>query len=404
VEAQNTRVGPVRQRSVTAPLALDRSPAVHEELGFFRGLVQGMRCGIVCVDPDGRVIMVNAPAREILGLEHGASVGLPIEGAFADHPRLVQVLREAFAMTSLPNRAELELGQGPGSSRSIGFTLSVIRDSDGAAKGIAVFFKDLTQIEHKEEQERLKDRLAALGQMAANMAHEIRNPLASIEVTCTLLKRRMESDASARELLDKIVTEVRRLDKSVHTSLDFVRPITLTASPEDLSALLEDAIQVCEGRRGGPGITILRRFDPTLPRILMDAGLMRQVFVNLILNAMEAVEGRGTVAVATTVVAAPSGMSVPYVPGQAAELDSWKSFERCAVVTISDTGPGIRPEHRDRLFHPFFTTKPSGSGVGLSLAKKIVGSHRGVIDVDNHPGAGAVFTVRLPVVAEPAED
>jgi len=364
---------------------------------FYRRLIEGMRCGILVIERAGGVVMVNEHARAILELHELPPSGAAIEDALVDHPQLATILRESFSMSLLPNRAEIDLKSRSESGKTIGFTLSLVPGNDGAPAGAALFFKDLTLVEHSEEQERLKDRLAALGQMAANLAHEIRNPLASIEVSSSLLKRRLPAEAAGRELLDKIIAEVRRLNRTITSSLEFVKPLSLSLTPAHLEGVLDDALTVAVGRRGTPGLRIHRTACPDCPAFLLDRGQLRQVFENLFLNAMEAMGDEGTLAIDVSTVGAPAAPTTPYRP--AGTPETWTAFESYAVIRVSDTGPGIPAEHLDKLFYPFFTTKKHGSGVGLSMAKKIVDSHRGVIDVVSRLGEGTTFTVRLPMVA-----
>jgi PAS domain S-box-containing protein len=362
---------------------------------FYRRLIEGMRCGILVIERTGSVVMVNEHARAILELDGLPVRGAAIDQALVDHPQLATILRESFSMSLLPNRAEIDLKSRSESGKTIGFTLSLVPGIDGTPAGAAIFFKDLTHVEHKEEQERLKDRLAALGQMAANLAHEIRNPLASIEVSTSLLKRRLPVDAGERELLDKIIAEARRLNRTITSSLEFVRPLSLSLAPGNLDGVLDDALTVATGRCGRPGLLVRRTACPGCPAFLMDRGQLRQVFENLFLNAMEAMGEEGTLGIHVSMSRAPAAPSTPYRP--AGEEASF-TFESYAVIRVSDTGAGIPPEHLDKLFHPFFTTKTHGSGVGLSMAKKIVDSHRGLIDVSSRLGEGTEFTVRLPIV------
>jgi signal transduction histidine kinase len=376
--------------------------AAANDAPFLQGMVDGIRCGVLAIDTAGRLRWMNGLAREILELDDLPPLGTRVAAALARHPQLVRVLGEAFSMTSLPNRAEIELGSRPGAGKPIGFTLSLIRGERGCVLGSALFFKDLTRIEHQEEDARLRDRLAALGQMAASMAHEIRNPLASIEVTCTLLKRRLGQDCAARELVDKIVEEVRRVNSSVRASLDFVRPVSPCLTSSELLPLLDEAIAVAQERRGDRGISIERRYVRRMPAFLMDRALLRDVFVNLIVNALEAVgENGGRITVSAEVIESSDDSSVPYRPGGAGSGDAWQQARRFAVVRVADSGPGIGEEDRDRIFNPFFTTKPNGSGVGLAVARKVVGSHRGLIDVDRAAEGGAEFSVRLPMIVSP---
>jgi signal transduction histidine kinase len=364
---------------------------------FYRRLIEGMRCGILVIERGGTVVMVNEHARSILELRELPKQGAAIEDALVDHPQLATILRESFSMSFLPNRAEIDLKSRSESGKTIGFTLSLVPGAEGAPAGAALFFKDLTHVEHKEEQERLKDRLAALGQMAANLAHEIRNPLASIEVSSSLLKRRFPNEAQERELLDKIIAEVRRLNRTITSSLEFVKPLALTMAPARLDAVLDDALVVASGRRGKPGLHVRRTPCPDDRAFLMDRGQLRQVFENLFLNAMEAMGEEGTLSIEVSIVGAPAAPSTPYRP--AAASDARTSFTSYAVVRVADTGPGIPADQLEKLFYPFFTTKKNGSGVGLSMARKIVDSHRGLIDVASRPGEGTEFTVRLPMVA-----
>lgn len=374
------------------------APAGHD---FYRRLIEGMRCGILVIGREGEVVTINEHARTILELPHLPDRGASVDAALADHPQLAQILRESFSMSLLPNRAEIDLKCRSNNGKTIGFTLSLVPSDDGAPIGAALFFKDLTHVEHKEEQERLKDRLAALGQMAANLAHEIRNPLAAIEVSCSLLKRKVGGGASERELLDKIIAEVRRLNRTITSSLEFVRPLSPSLAPMRLADVLDEALAVAVSRRGKPGIRIERSSGADAGTFAMDAGQVRQVFENLFLNAMEAMGETGTLKVGVSISAAPAAPMTPYRPGGAS--DPQGRFDSYAVVRVQDSGPGIRPEHLEKLFYPFFTTKPNGSGVGLSMAKKIVDSHRGVIDVVTEPGQGTVFTVRLPRIGGSVE-
>jgi signal transduction histidine kinase len=385
------------QQEVVRPSAT--MPPV-ERCDFTKGLIDGMRCGVLAIDADGRLAWINEQALRILDLQDSATVGSPVGEALPDHPSLARALTSSFEMAVLPNRAEMSLD---GSDRRIGFTLSLVRDELQRAVGAAIFFKDLTPIEHAEEQERLKDRLAALGKMAASMAHEIRNPLASIEVNCKLLERRLDEDSTCRELLDKIVAEVKRLDGSIDSCLRYVRPVTLSPAPADLGPLLQEAVAVAGERRGKPGVTVETRVADDIPPFLMDRSVLRQAFINLVLNALEAVGDRGRVLVEAWTTAAPGAASVPYQQAEGS-TDPWSEADGYAVVRVSDSGPGIDPDDLDRIFQPFFTTKQQGSGVGLAVVKKIVASHRGMIDVTSAPGEGAEIVIRLPMAGRLTKD
>lgn len=344
---------------------------------FFRRVIEGMRCGIVTVDRLGNVLTVNHQAREILEMEGLLGEG-KVEEVFAQHPRLAQVLRDSLEMSYLPNREEMEIRSREDDGRTIGFTISPIPGEEGP-QGVALFFKDLTLVERQEEQERLRERLVALGQMAASLAHEIRNPLASIDVTATLLKRRLSGrDEDLKGLVKKITDEVERLNRTVTQGLEFARVLCLERVRQDLLPLLQAALAETVARFSGNQVEVQWVVPDDLAPLPVDGNLFRQVFVNLFLNAFEAMEGRGRLVIEIR---------------QICRSDHRPLF---LEVVIADDGPGISPEVRDKIFHPFVTTKKGGSGIGLAMARKIVESHHGLIDVQSTPGTGTVFRVRIP--------
>lgn len=342
-----------------------------------------MRCGIVTVDKAGRVLTVNELAREILEITAADISERPVREVLAHHPRLAEVLIDSLHMTHLPNRAEMEIRSREDDGRTIGFTISTIPGADGA-EGVALFFKDLTLVERQEEQERLRDRLAALGQMAASLAHEIRNPLASIDVTATLLRRRLSGRDEDARLVDKIVAEVARLNRTVTQSLEFARALAPERSLQAIPPLVDQALDEALSRFPDHHVEVERLYDGETPVGVVDGPLLRQVFVNLVVNAVEAMGGRGQLTAVVRPVARPERQ-----PG-------------AVEILIRDTGPGIPSEMLDKIFSPFITTKRDGSGIGLAVARKIVECHHGLIDVETTPGAGCAFRVRLPT--EPAPD
>jgi len=362
---------------------------------FLRGLLSGIRCGAVAIDRRGLLVLINRHGCEILGLDQTPPAGTPVDLAFADHPNLVRVLADAFTLSHLPNRAELDLGPHRREGTRIGFTVSHVPGKDGECVGAAIFFKDLTRIERSEEKERLKDRLAALGEMAARLAHEVRNPLAAIEVTCGLLRRRLADNGEERGLLDKITDEVRRLNGTVTSSLEFVKPLASDFKVGELLPLLERSILVAKGHHGNKSPKIGVKCGTDLPPFRMDPDQLRQVFENLLINAAEASGESGTVEVEIERIPAPASTS---------DQDPWGECDELVVVRVSDDGPGIPRETKERIFHPFFTTKRQGSGVGLSTVKKIVDSHGGLVDVDRSALGGARFTVRLPMTFDETAD
>ncbi|OFW30551.1 MAG: hypothetical protein A3H97_05645 [Acidobacteria bacterium RIFCSPLOWO2_02_FULL_65_29] len=345
-----------------------------------------MRNGVIAIHRDGTLALMNDEAYRIFSLTPQASdAGRPFSEVFADRPDVIRVLSGAFEMTTLPSRAELRLKDV---DRVIGHTISQVKDDGGRAIGAVLFFKDLTQVEQLEERERLRDRLASLGEMAAGIAHELKNPLAGIEVMAGLLRRQVPDSKDAQSLLADIISEAKLANAIVVEMLEFVRPIRLQVERTNLSDVFHQAITLAESKVTRAGAAVQLDVDPALPLIDGDQYQLCQVFTNLLTNAFEALDGRGGVrirAVAEALEQDPAFASDPQAPRPA------------VIVDVSDDGPGVPANLSDRIFDPFFTTKPQGSGLGLPIVRKIVDAHDGRIDVTSAPGHGTRFRVTLPV-------
>jgi signal transduction histidine kinase len=341
--------------------------------------------GVIAITRDRRMAVINEAAYRVLGVTpKPGDIGRPVEEVLAQVPEVARLLSQAFELNHLPNRAEMRLADG---GRTIGFTLSLIREHDDEPTGAALFFKDLTRVEQLEERERLRDRLAALGEMAAAIAHEVKNPLGGIEVMAGLLKRRLTDRPDAQMMLNDIIKEAKMANAIVLEVLEFVRPLRLHAEPVEIARLVEDAMYVADSQvpRGRTEVTL--SMAPDTPTIEADAQQLRQLVTNLLTNAFEAVgadEGR----VEVRVRAARAGDPVTSAERERSAL----------VLEVADNGPGVPPESRERIFSPFFTTKPRGSGLGLAIVRKIVDAHEGRIDVsEGLQERGACFRVLLPL-------
>ena len=262
---------------------------------FFRRLVGGMRNGVLAITRDGNVAEINGEAARIFQIKRSPQiVGRHFSKVLAKHPDMVRVLHSAFELSHLPNRAELRLKT---TGKVIGYTLSHVRDEHGRSTGIALFFKDLTKVEQLEERERLRDRLVALGEMAAAIAHEVKNPLAGIEVMAGLLKRQasVADSPDAQSLLNDIISEAKMANQIVHEALEFVRPIRLQVEHTAIADVLQNAVTLAETKVPRRAIGLQVRVDEGLPPIQGDHHQLCQLFTNLLINAFEALEGRGAV-------------------------------------------------------------------------------------------------------------
>lgn len=238
------------------------------------------------------------------------------------------------------------------------------------------------QLRRAEADARRAERLAALGQLSAGLAHEIRNPLGVIKGSADMLSRKVAgSEPLVAELAGYISSEVNRLNALVVRFLDFARPSKLELRPERIPEIVERALETAAASFPDAGVNVERNYAPNLPEIPADGQLLEQVFVNLITNAFQAMQGQAGSSEKILRIAIEPEIS---------------NGEPGVAVFIEDTGPGVPPELREQIFNPFFTSKKDGVGLGLSIVAKIVDDHRGTIRLEENTPRGARFHVFLP--------
>ncbi|HET9182616.1 MAG TPA: ATP-binding protein [Candidatus Angelobacter sp.] len=248
------------------------------------------------------------------------------------------------------------------------------------SQNLAVANRSLRQA---QQDARRAERLAALGQLSAGLAHEIRNPLGVIKGSAEILTQKLSgSNELAKELSGYIYTEVNRVSALVGRFLDFARPSQLNVRPEEVAPLIERSLKTVADQGASANVNIVKDYAPSLPKALMDSELCEQAFTNLLCNACEAMNGGGQLTIRIYLVTKPSD-SAPEI-----------------AIEISDTGPGVPEQMKEQIFNPFFTTKSSGVGLGLAIVSKIIDAHGGTVKLVSNPGQGACFRVTLP--AEPA--
>jgi signal transduction histidine kinase len=354
---------------------------------FFRHIVSSMRNGVIAFRRDGTLALMNDEAYRTFGLPKSPEdIGRPFADVLRDRPEIIRVLSSAFELSHLPSRAELRLKD---LNRVIGYTLSQVKNDGGESIGAVVFFKDLTRVEQIEEQERLRDRLASLGEMAAGIAHELKNPLAGIEVMAGLLRRQVPDSKDAQSLLADILSEAKLANAIVVEMLEFVRPVRLQMERTDLTDVLQQSVTMAESKARRGEVKVVTHVERELPMIEGDHHQLSQVFTNLVANAFEALDGKGHITISastSTIEADPAFVGVlPPTPA--------------VMVDVADDGPGVPADVTDKIFNPFFTTKVTGTGLGLAIVRKIVDAHDGRIDVSSAPDTGTRFRVTLPVAS-----
>jgi signal transduction histidine kinase len=360
--------------------AAARTQVGATDSAFFRHIIRGMRNGVLAMTSAGTLAHINEEAYRIFGLAPGPyDIGRPLADV-VPVTEVVRALHAAFDLDLLPNRAELRLRP---SGKVLGYTLALVRDDDDEVIGAAMFFKDLTRVEQLEERERLRDRLAAVGEMAAAIAHEVKNPLAGIEVMAGLLRRRTTESPETQAVLSDIINEAKMANAIVQEVLEFVRPIRLQVEYTRIAEAIQSALQLADSKMAVTTVDIVTTVAADVPQIQADQHQLTQVFTNLVINAYEAMEGRGTVTISVVRTRI------------ADEFDGREAVR----IEVADNGPGMTREIADHVFAPFFTTKPQGSGLGLAIVRKIVDAHDGQLDLTTVAGEGTRIRITLPVVA-----
>ncbi|MEW6749403.1 MAG: ATP-binding protein [Candidatus Latescibacterota bacterium] len=333
-------------------------------------ILANMADAVVATDPRGRIRVFNRAAERVFQLSSPQAVGRTcteiLGGGVSALEETLQTGEEVQGQT-----CRYRIRQGPEVTLSI--STSLIRDSRGELETAVAVIQDLTEHRALEEEVRRRERLAAMGQLAAGVAHEVRNPLNAIGLIVQRLEREFEPQADRDEYLGLVRTvrgEVARVNRIVQQFLEYSRPPALDLQEADLEGILDEALQVAAARAGTRGVALERRFGGVGP-VRLDPEQVKQAVLNLLDNAVEATE-EGHVEVATRL------------------LDGW------VAVEVRDTGRGIAPEHRERVFDLYFTTRPNGTGLGLSLVHRIVAEHGGRVEVRSQVGEGTVFTVLLP--------
>ena len=337
-------------------------------------IVRSLTAGLLVVGADGSVRILNPAGHRLLRVPPHAPLG-DCRALLAGAPQLMAVIDESTASGRPIVRKSIEMAPAGSPTTHVGVTVSPMLDDAGRRHGTVCLFTDLTEVMNLEEQLRLKDSLARLGELTAGLAHEFRNGLSTIHGYSRLIDLQALPE-SQRPYVLGIRKETDALGAVVTNFLNFAKPEPLSVAPVDLGALVDRAVAearadrlAAQGEIGKIG---------AFATVDGDEVLLRQAVGNLIRNALEACSRAGV---------------APRI-GIEGRIDREQQSVR---LTVSDNGPGIDPSVRDRLFYPFVTTKPDGTGLGLALVQKIVVTHNGRVTATSAPGRGAVFQITLPI-------
>jgi len=362
---------------VTATYRSTRT-ALENMRSYTSNIIESMRSGLVSLDAGGNVVTVNAGARSILGLGTDDAAGRPAEDVLRvesdpDGSEIRSVLDGRSDSVELETRVAGSEGSVP-----IALSASTLRDEDGERAGTVLLFQDLREIEELKDAVERERHLASLGRLAAGVAHEVRNPLSSLKGFAQFFRTKFAPGSEEERYSDIMIEEVERLDRVVQELLDFARPVAPVLKPTPPNSIIEEALALVSEDAQFRSVTVERMLGEGLPDVSVDPMQMRQALLNVFLNAIEAMGEGGTMTVETSETESSDG-------------------KRAVSLGVTDTGSGMNPEELDKLFEPFYTTKPKGSGLGMTVVSRVVEQNGGRVFVKSAPSEGTTLTIILPV-------
>jgi two-component system sensor histidine kinase PilS (NtrC family) len=344
------------------------------DLQAFREVVmRSVGAGLIVLDRDHTVTVLNRAAEEISGHRGAEIIGRPWSALFGSVP-MAEIEAAIAERPHASERHETILARPDGSRLPVRMTFSALRSADGRRLGLIAVCEDLSAIREMEDRMRRADRLATLGRLAANIAHEIRNPLASLTGAIEALAGTHAAHDDREHLTQIVLRESDRLNQMIRSFLDYARPTPLSTQAVDVSEMLDEVLVLLEHRELPGGLKIARDFPPGLTWPV-DAQRLRQALWNLCLNAVQAMPDGGELTV------------------------SARAEARLLKISVADTGEGIAATDLAHVFEPFFSTKAEGSGLGLALVHRIIHDHGGEIEVRSQTAMGTTFLLTLPLPA-----
>lgn len=341
---------------------------------YTRQVVASMASGLLSVDIAGKIVSYNLLALEILGLEESEVRGMDLKEVIDfTSAGIFQTLNHCISVLD----REIIYHKKSGEIVPLALSVTPILDESNTCQGAVIILRDLREIKQLEEKVRRSEKLAAIGKLAAGVAHEIRNPLSSIRGFAQYLKNALKDHPREQEYAETMVSEVDRINRVVTDLLTFARPMEADLVPTDVTELVERTVRLVQADARSRNIAIQMRLSD-LSKIALDANQMTQALLNLLLNSLQAVNAGGHIEVG-------------------AELDP--SISRLKIW-VEDDGAGISGDQKEKIFDPFFTTREKGTGLGLAIVHKIVENHNGEIDLQSPPAGkdrGCRFTISIPV-------
>ncbi len=360
--------------------------AEPKDRSLYMRVLENMEEAVIAIDDAELIVLFNPAAQICTGYSERQALQRPLADLFGSSAELLRLVRAALQSgRSITSHEDILLHRPLAAPLPVGLSASPLFTRKGEQEGVVVILRDHSQIRELEETVRQADRLAMLGTLAAGLAHEIKNPLGGIKGAAQLLNLELPPENPLREYTRVMTREVNRVNDLIEELLDLTRPRPTQLSEVNLSRILADQVLLQKESHPDKQISYQMQLDPSIPPIRGDETLITRLFLNLLKNAGEAIEGAGTIIITSRIAGQylfnkPGERPVPMV-----------------MVEIQDNGPGIPPDELDRIFTPFFTTKTKGCGLGLAICQKIINEHQGSLRVASQLDQGTTFTVTLPL-------
>jgi PAS domain S-box-containing protein len=351
---------------------------VMTEKNFRENILESSPNSMITINLKKEISSINKRTEKIFGMKRKEVLGRKVAEVFEDD--IVRIIDLAIDSHSVVSRKEVHRMSGNGNADTLGLTSSLLRNHQGNLIGAMLIVRDLTEEKKTEELIRRIDRLTSLGQLSAGIAHEIRNPLASINFNVQLLAKKLAAaDDNARSLIDDTREGIDRIRILVKGMLDFAKPSLPCLKKDSIVRVLKDTISLMDSQLKKKKVMVKLGILDDIPDVVIDAHQIQQVFVNLLLNGMEAMPEGGRITI-----------------GGRIEKGHGKLCDQ-AVLQFTDHGVGISRDNLNKIFNPFFTTKTEGTGLGLSIVHKILEQHNALVEVFSEEGKGTTFTLKFQI-------
>jgi len=339
---------------------------------YTENVVESMADGLISIDRDGKIVTLNRQAAAILGADRERLEGTKITSVLGEG--IDQILGSTEGQSLVRDR-EIDIHKGENGRIPLSLSVAPLRDEKGQEMGSVLLIKDLREIRDLQEKVHRSERLASLGRLAAGVAHEIRNPLSSIKGFAQYFVKRFSGRDEERGYASVMVKEVDRLNRVITDLLDFAGSKDPRREPQSLETIADQALKLLAPDFEARKVEVIKEYESDLPAVSVDRDRISQVFINLLLNALESMEAGGEIRIGLRRSGPP-----PVVE-----------------ASIADTGAGIPEGDLEKVFEPFFSRKKKGTGLGLAIVHQIIESHKGDIRVESRPGRGTAFRIRLPL-------